>query len=163
MRTRLRLSQFRGFVHLGQEGWRGYLGAMYSPNDSLKMVLADSSAIVRAGIKRLMAGAPEIQIVEECSDADSAIAAIAEYDPEFVMMDFHLDSGTAVEVLRACRSAKPRPIGIVYTLKTDPSTRAISYASGADIFYDKSKEMAPLLTMLRKFAATLLASEELAV
>jgi len=135
---------------------------MYSSNDVLRLVLADGSAIVRAGIKRLLVDVPEMQVVEECNDAKSAIAAIIEHSPDLVMMDFRLGTGTAVDVLRECRLAKPRPIGIVYTLETDASTRAISYASGADIFYDKSKDMGPLLTMLRKLAAALLQSHELA-
>jgi DNA-binding NarL/FixJ family response regulator len=136
---------------------------MYSSSDTLQLVLADGSAIVRAGIKRLLADVPDIHVVEECNDAKAAIAAIAEHRPDLVMMDFRLGAGTAVDVLRECRAtALPRPISIVYTLETDASTRAISYASGADVFYDKSKDMAPLLTMLRKLSAALLASEELA-
>jgi DNA-binding NarL/FixJ family response regulator len=127
------------------------------------MVLADGSAIVRAGIKRLLADIPGIRVVEECNDANAAIAAISEHRPDLVMMDFRLGSGTAVDLLRECRSAAlPRPICIVYTMDTDAATRATCYASGADVFYDKTKKMGPLLTMLRKLAAALLASQELA-
>jgi DNA-binding NarL/FixJ family response regulator len=135
---------------------------MYSSDDGLRIVLVDGSAIVRAGIKRLLAGVPEIRVVEECNNAKAAISAVSDCRPDLVMMDFRLGDGTAVDVLQECRETKPRPICIVYTLETDASTRAISYAAGADIFYDKSKDMAPLLTMLRKLAAALLASQELA-
>jgi len=127
------------------------------------MVLADGSAIVRAGIKRLLAAVPEIQLVEECNNADEAIAAIEEHRPDIVMMDFRLGTGTAVDVLRKCRATKPRPVRIVYTLDADANTRAISYASGADVFFDKSRDMAPLLVMLRKMAATLLENQSATV
>jgi DNA-binding NarL/FixJ family response regulator len=136
---------------------------MFSYDDTLKMVLADGSAIVRAGIKRMLANVPEIQVVEDCTSAQAAIAAILETSPDLVMLDFHLGDGTAVDVLRACRLMRPRPICIVHTLETDASTRAISYASGADVFYDKGRDMAPLLTMLRKLAAALLKSQSEAV
>jgi len=126
------------------------------------MVLADPSAIVRAGIKRILADVPEIHVIDECSDSKSAIASIAAHNPDIVIMDFHLASGTAVEILRTFRTTVPRPIGIVYTFDTDACTRAISYAAGADVFYDKSKDMTPLLTMLRKLAAALQQSQELA-
>ncbi len=122
------------------------------------MVIADGSAMVRAGIKRLVAAMPEIEVVDECSHARSAIETISETRPDLVMMDFHLGAGTAVEVLRHCRARSPRPICIVHTLETDASTRAISYAAGADVFYDKGRDIAPLLTMLRKLAAALLES-----
>ncbi len=136
---------------------------MFSQNDVLKMVLADGSAIVRAGIKRLLSDVPEIEIVEECSDADAAIAAIAEYRPDLVLMDFCLGGGTAVDVLRRCRRGSPRPICIVHTLQSDASTRAISYAAGADVFYDKGRDFAPLLAMLRKLAAALVESHAVAM
>jgi DNA-binding NarL/FixJ family response regulator len=136
---------------------------MFSYDDTLKMVLADGSAIVRAGIKRMLANVPEIQVVEDCTSAQAAIAAILETSPDLVMLDFHLGDGTAVDVLRACRLMRPRPICIVHTLETDASTRAISYASGADVFYEKGRDMAPLLTMLRKLAAALLKSQSEAV
>ena len=129
---------------------------MYTSTDVLTMVLADASAIVRAGIKRIIAEVPEIQIVEDCADAASTIEAIKELQPDLVMLDFHLHSGTAVEVLRECRSMLRRPVCIVHTLDTDASTRAISYAAGADVFYDKGKEMGPLLSMMRKLAHALL-------
>ena len=57
---------------------------------TLRMVIADSSAIVRAGIKRMLTEAPEIRIVEECTDAKSTIAAIRELRPDLVMLDFYL-------------------------------------------------------------------------
>jgi DNA-binding NarL/FixJ family response regulator len=117
------------------------------------MVLADGSAIVRAGIRRLLANTPEIQIVEEPADAESAIAAIKELRPDLVMLDFHLGSGSAVDVLRACHGMMPRPICIVHTQDTKPSIRAISYAAGADAFYDKGQDFAPLLRILQKLAA----------
>lgn len=124
------------------------------------MVLADGSAIVRAGIKRLLSGVSEIRIVEECADAESAVAAIAQMRPDVVMVDFHLGRRTAVDVLQCCRSINPRPICIVHALDADASTRAISYAAGADVFYDESWDMAPLISMLRKLSAMIAESQE---
>lgn len=135
---------------------------MYSSHHSFRIVLADASAIVRAGIKRLLADTPEIEVVNECSDAQSAVAALAERHADLVLMDFRLSSGTAVDVLRHCRSMKTRPIAIVYTLQIDASTRAISYAAGADVFYEKTKDMDPLLNMIRKLATALVHNESIA-
>jgi len=132
---------------------------MYLANDTLRMVLADESAIVRAGIKRMFAGVPEIEIIEEISDARSAIASIRDLEPDLVMLGFQLGSGCAVDVLRDCRDMSPRPICIVHTLNAEPSIRSICYAAGADIFYDKGRDMAPLLSMLRKLAKALLRNE----
>jgi len=135
---------------------------MFAKTNTLQMVLADGSAIVRAGIKRMLTEVPEIQVIEDCTDAQSAIEAIRETHPDLVMLDFRLGTGTAVEVLRACGRMNPRPICIVHTLDADASTRAISYAAGADVFYDKSRDMGPLLAMLQKLAAALLEGEAMA-
>ena len=135
---------------------------MYSQSHALKMVIADSSAIVRTGIKRLLAETPEIQVVEECVDAKCAIAAIGDWKPDFVLTDFSLADGSAVDVLRQCSCMRPRPICVVYTAQADASTRAISYAAGADIFYDKRMDAAPLFTMMRKLSVAILTQAKVA-
>lgn len=132
---------------------------MHSSNDRLKMIVADGSSLVRAGIRRMLNDAPEIEIVDECADAKTTIAAIRNLEPDFVMLDFYLECGTAVDVLRECRLMHRRPVCIVHTQNTEPSIRAISYAAGADVVYDKGREVAPLLTMLRKVAIALLKPE----
>jgi DNA-binding NarL/FixJ family response regulator len=128
-------------------------------NPPLRLVLVDGSAIVRAGIKRRLAEVPEICLVEECEDVHAAVAAIRTHEPDLVIMDFRMEGGLALDVLQVCRSIRPRPISIVYTLETNPATRAMSYASGADIFFDKSRDMGPLMAMLKQLAATLLEHE----
>jgi DNA-binding NarL/FixJ family response regulator len=135
---------------------------MFLQNDTIKLVLADGSAIVRAGIKRLLSQIPEIRVIAECIDTRSAMMAIAANKPDMVMVDFHLGSGTAIEVMRLCRAMNPRPVCIVHTLQTDPGTRTLCYSAGADVFYDKSADLNPLLTMLRKLSAVLLGDEALA-
>jgi len=119
------------------------------------MVLADSSASVRANIMRLLSQMPEIEVIAECETADETIAAVRKFKPEIVFTEFVLDKGSAVDVLRSCRVMKPRPICIVHTTQTDASTRAICYACGADVFYDKNRDLIPLLNMLRKLAVAM--------
>ncbi len=135
---------------------------MLNQSNALKLVLADTSVIVRSGIQRLLANVPEIQIVKSCNNAQSLIAAIAETQPDIVMLDFDLGDGTAVEVMQRCRRMRPRPICVVNTFDTDAATRAISYGAGADVFFDKRQNAAPLIEMLRKVSATLLESDILA-
>jgi DNA-binding NarL/FixJ family response regulator len=125
---------------------------MFSNTNPLRLVLADASAIVRAGIRRVLSDAPEIQIIEERTDAPGTIAAIRDLRPDVVLLDFHLESGSAVEVLRACHAVRPRPICIVHAQHMEPCLRAISYAAGADVFYDKGRGIAPLVSLLRKMA-----------
>jgi DNA-binding NarL/FixJ family response regulator len=129
----------------------------YSPNrNRLRMILADGSDIMRAGIKRMFSEVHEIEIIEERTDARSTIAAIRDLRPDLVMLDFYLNKGTAVEVLQAARSVRPRPLCVVHTEYAEPGIRAICYAAGADVFYDDSRDIAPLLTMMRKLACALL-------
>jgi DNA-binding NarL/FixJ family response regulator len=101
----------------------------------------------------------QIQIAAECADADATMSAITQHRPDVVIMDFRLGAGTAVDVLRLCAVTSPRPICVVHTLETAASTRAISYAAGADVFYDKGKDLAPLVGMLRKLAGCMVEGE----
>lgn len=67
---------------------------------SLRLVIVDDHAMVRAGVR---AGLPtDIEVVGEADDVASAVRAIRAARPDVVLLDVHLPGGNAVAVLAAC-------------------------------------------------------------
>lgn len=67
---------------------------------SLRVVVVDDHALVRAGLRTELA--PDIEVVGEAADVEGAIAAVADLRPDVVLLDVHLpggDGGGAVDVL----------------------------------------------------------------
>jgi DNA-binding NarL/FixJ family response regulator len=72
----------------------------------LNVVVADDSAISREGVRRICesAGRGRIEIVAECEDLDSTLAAVDEYHPDVVVTDIrmppsHRDEGLMIATI----------------------------------------------------------------
>jgi DNA-binding NarL/FixJ family response regulator len=61
-------------------------------------LIVDDHRLFRSGVRAELG--PEIEVVGEAEDVDSAVAAIAELQPDVVLLDVHMPGGGGQEVLR---------------------------------------------------------------
>ena len=68
----------------------------------VRIVIVDDHAMFRSGVRAELAsaGAGQVDIMAEAADVDQAVKAIAEHQPEVVLLDVHLPGGGGVEVMR---------------------------------------------------------------
>ena len=72
------------------------------PSGPVRIVIVDDHAMFRSGVRAELtaAGVGQVDIVAEAADVDQAVAAIAEHQPDVVLLDVHLPGGGGVEVMR---------------------------------------------------------------
>lgn len=78
-------------------------------SETIRVVVVDDHDVIRVGVKSSLG--PEIEVVGEGRDVESAIEAIAQVKPDVVILDVHLPGGMgggALDVLEACLK-KPDP------------------------------------------------------
>lgn len=68
-----------------------------SSHGTIRVVLVDDHALVRAGVRGELEGA--VQIVGEAEDVADAVDIIVRTKPDVVVCDVHLPSGTATDVI----------------------------------------------------------------
>jgi CheY-like chemotaxis protein len=76
----------------------------------IRVLIIDDDALVRAGLTMLLAGAGDIEIVGEAADGSEVEDAVAERQPDVVLMDIRMpgmDGLAATEILRG-RDRRPR-------------------------------------------------------
>ena len=69
----------------------------------IRVLLVDDDALVRAGLKMMLAGTPQIEIVGEAQDGRGVLSAVDLHHPNVVLMDIrmpHLDGIAATRLLR---------------------------------------------------------------
>jgi DNA-binding NarL/FixJ family response regulator len=91
-----------------------------------------------------------------CSaDAQTAIAGVFAAEPDLILIDIRLASGSGFDVLRTLQeqSLAPKAIKVVLTNYADCEYRDLCVRLGADRFFDKSLETWQVVALIHALAA----------
>ena len=121
----------------------------------VRVMLVDDHAVVRAGYRRLLADEPDLRVVAEHADADSAHAALValpEGTVEVMVLDLSMPGRSGLDLLRRVRQRWPALRVLVFSMHDSPTMVAQALAAGAAGFITKSSEPALLVAALRRVA-----------
>ncbi|HLI08412.1 MAG TPA: response regulator [Ktedonobacteraceae bacterium] len=66
----------------------------------VRVLIVDSQAVIRAGLRRLLESYPDLQVVGEAADGVQAVSETLELGPQVVLMDAQLPNEQSLEALR---------------------------------------------------------------
>ena len=78
----------------------------------VRVLLVDDDALVRSGLKMMLAGAEQIEVVGDAEDGRGVLSAVDLHHPDVVLMDIrmpHVDGVAATRLLRARPCPGERP------------------------------------------------------
>lgn len=90
-------------------------------NDKIRVLLADDHAIVREGVKRILAGETDIEVVGEAADGVEAVALAARLRPDVAVLDISMPRLDGIEATRQIREAVPETHTLALTMHADES------------------------------------------
>lgn len=76
-------------------------------NPPIRVLVVDTQAVTRAGLRRLLEGYPDFEIVGEATDGVQAVSETMELGPQVVIMDAQLPNGQSLEALRQIKQLNP--------------------------------------------------------
>ncbi|MDQ6717144.1 MAG: response regulator transcription factor [Gemmatimonadota bacterium] len=120
---------------------------------TIKVVLVDDHAVVRAGLKAVLGSAKDIQVVGEGSNGKDALALAERADPDVIIMDLsmgEMDGATATRELIA-RSARAKIL--ILTMHAEDSYLVALLEAGASGYLVKSAADRELIDAVRAVAA----------
>lgn len=74
-----------------------------APATTLRIVIVDDHAVVRAGLRALLAGEPDLAVVAESGNGAEAVRLAQRHRPDVILMDVRLDVGPETDGIEATR------------------------------------------------------------
>jgi DNA-binding NarL/FixJ family response regulator len=71
---------------------------------SIRVLLADDHAVVRAGIRQFLEHAGDIQVIAEADDGEMAEKLIQQHQPDVAVLDIQMPKATGIDVTRWVRT-----------------------------------------------------------
>ena len=119
----------------------------------LRVLLCDDHTLVRAGLKRLLEGFDQVEVVAEAANADEAVIRSLQHQPHVVMLDLAMPGRSGFEALDELRRVCPDTAVVIMSMHDDAPQVREALARGASGFVVKEAAPAELEIALRAAAA----------
>jgi two-component system response regulator DevR len=120
---------------------------------AIRVFLLDDHELVREGIRSLLEGDEEIEVVGEASTGEEALTRAPGARPDVAILDVRLESGDGIEVCRDLRSAMPDLACLMLTSFADDEAMYASVMAGAAGYVLKQIKARDLIEDVKKVAS----------
>lgn len=114
-----------------------------------RLLLVDDHEVVRSGLRMLLEGEEDIQIVGEAASAKEAICRVLDLAPDVVLMDIGLPDLSGIEATREIKSERPETAIVALTIHEDEEYFFKMLEAGAVGYVPKRAAPDELLTAIR--------------
>jgi two-component system, NarL family, response regulator NreC len=105
---------------------------------TIRVVLVDDHAIVRTGLKAVLADAPEIDVVGEASGGNEAVDLLTRITADVVVMDLSMSDGDGVTATREITGAGDGTRVLVLTMHAEEAYLEAVLEAGASGYLGKA-------------------------
>jgi len=118
----------------------------------IRLLIADDHAVVRTGLRHLVATFDGVELVGAAANGDEAVALCAEHGPDVVLMDLEMPVLDGIEATRRIVEAAPGVAVVVLTSFSDREQILRALDAGAIGYLLKDAEPAELERAVRAAA-----------
>jgi DNA-binding NarL/FixJ family response regulator len=120
--------------------------------DPIRVLIVEDHRVVAEGLAALINHQGDMKVVGEAGSVAECITAVAELEPDVVLLDFRLPDGTGAEAATAIREVRPHAKLIFLTREDTDAARFAAVQSGASAFIHKSKAASEVVDAIREVA-----------
>jgi len=115
----------------------------------IRVLIVDDHAVLRAGLRMLMGGQPDMEVVGEAADGEEAVRQIPDTRPDVVLMDITMPGIGGIKAIEKIRRARPETRILVLTMHDVPAYLRSVLAAGASGYVVKRAADTELLSAIR--------------
>ena len=120
---------------------------------SIRAVIAEDQALVRAGLVSILQSDPQVEVVGEAANGQEVIDVVARTDPDIALVDVRMPVMDGLVATRAIIASGARTKVIVLTTFGEESVVIDALRSGANSFLLKDTRPEDLLATVHEVAA----------
>jgi DNA-binding NarL/FixJ family response regulator len=117
-----------------------------------KVLIADDHPVVREGVRRILQGAVEMEIVGEVGRSDEVLEAARRLKPDVVILDIGMPGPGFLEVLEALPAACPGAKALILSAQPEEEYAVRALRGGAVGYLTKGYAPADLIEAVRRVA-----------
>jgi len=119
----------------------------------IRVLLADDHAIVRAGLKEILAGTGDITVAGEANNGQEVMARIRGQDYDVAVLDMSMPGRSGIELIKQVKDEKPKLRILVLTMHSEEQYAVRALKAGASGYLTKDSAAEQLVAAIRKIAA----------
>lgn len=118
-------------------------------NTPPRVLLADDHAVLRTGLRLLLAGQNEFEVVAEASTGSEALSLAEKFQPDLILLDLSMPGLGGLAVLPTLRKLVPSAQVLILTMHDDPQYLRQALKHGASGYVLKKAADAELVSAIR--------------
>ena len=119
----------------------------------LRILVADDHAIVRKGLKQILAETPDIQVAGEASDGNQALNQVRDGAYDLVLLDIAMPGVSGLDVLKQLKSEMPDLPVLMLSMYPEEQYAVRTLKAGASGYLTKERAPEELIAAIRKVCA----------
>jgi DNA-binding NarL/FixJ family response regulator len=119
----------------------------------IRVLLADDHAIVRAGLKEILADTGDITVAAEATNGQEVMARIRGQDYDVAVLDMSMPGRSGIELIKQVKDEKPKLRILVLTMHSEEQYAVRALKAGASGYLTKDSAAEQLVAAIRKIAA----------
>jgi DNA-binding NarL/FixJ family response regulator len=118
-----------------------------------RVLIADDHAIVREGLRRILATDPDFVVLGEAKDSHEVVAAARAGGFDVLLLDLSMPGRSGIELVRQVKAERPEVRVLVLSMFDEQQYAERAIRAGASGYLTKDTASTQLLAALRKIAS----------
>ena len=116
----------------------------------IKILIADDHAIVREGLKQILAETPDMIVADEASNGQELIAKMEKSEVDVVLLDISMPGRNGIEVLKQLKAERPRASVLILSMYSEEQYAMRALRAGASGYLTKESAPDELIEAIRR-------------
>lgn len=119
----------------------------------IEVLVADDHAIIRDGLRKILADTSDLEVVGEASDGFATLQQVRRRDWGLVVLDMSMPGRSGLELIKQLKAERPNTPILVFSMHPEEQYAVRAIRAGASGYLSKETDSDNLLPAMRKVAA----------